>query len=282
MAIEDVFYALNVKSALKFGQVRGVACWPPPPRDLKSPNTLRSRSSRPWWATDARKSSKCSAWLPASGLPRAAGTMDASDALAIAICHLHTTATLAGNGRSRRWPWKTRRHLWHNFHGLTFVGEAAREPSTRTSSHIPRQGSHNVCPKHLSVTAAITIRFLGSYSARAAEQPTSRFSLDFPNLTRSTIQSPCSPTGTPTTSPSARITKDSDDTGDLPERISVIAITRARIFDLAAQAHYFSGKIDSGEQEAGLHRSQETDLYRRRAEYCRERTTTPRSRLSSS
>ena len=45
--------------------------------------------------------------------------------------------------------------------------------------------------------------------------------------------------------------------------------TRARIFDLAAQAHYFSGKIDSGNQEARLHRRQEAGLQRRPEEFFR-------------
>ena len=41
VAIEDVFYALNVKSALKLGQVAALPCWPPPRQDWKLPNILR-------------------------------------------------------------------------------------------------------------------------------------------------------------------------------------------------------------------------------------------------
>src|SRR5579862_824595 len=62
VAIEDVFYALNVKSALKLGQVRGVAMLAAAVADLKSPNTLRSPSSLRSSATGAPRSSKCSTW----------------------------------------------------------------------------------------------------------------------------------------------------------------------------------------------------------------------------
>lgn len=41
VAIEGIFYALNVKSALKLGQVREWLCWPRPPRDLRSPSIRR-------------------------------------------------------------------------------------------------------------------------------------------------------------------------------------------------------------------------------------------------
>ena len=41
VAIEDVFYALNVKSALKLGQVRGVAMLAAAPLGSKLPNIRR-------------------------------------------------------------------------------------------------------------------------------------------------------------------------------------------------------------------------------------------------
>jgi crossover junction endodeoxyribonuclease RuvC len=50
VAIEDVFYALNVKSALKLGQVRGVAM------------LAASRSKPPSLAMDGPRNIKCSRW----------------------------------------------------------------------------------------------------------------------------------------------------------------------------------------------------------------------------
>ena len=39
---------------------------------------------------------------------------------------------------------------------------------------------------------------------------------------------------------------------EIPDRISFSDATRARIFELAAQAHYFSGKIDSGNRKVAF------------------------------
>ena len=47
VAIEDVFYALNVKSALKRDKSAVWPCSPLPPQDWRSPNTRRLPSSRP-------------------------------------------------------------------------------------------------------------------------------------------------------------------------------------------------------------------------------------------
>ena len=47
VAIEDVFYAVNVKSALKLGQVRGVAMLAAAAAGSRWPSMLRSPSSPP-------------------------------------------------------------------------------------------------------------------------------------------------------------------------------------------------------------------------------------------
>jgi crossover junction endodeoxyribonuclease RuvC len=95
VAIEDVFYALNVKSALKLGQVRGVAMLAAATAGLRvseySPLTIKSSVVGYGRAEKSQVQAMVTRLL---SLPSAPEPMDASDALAIAICHLHTTATL--------------------------------------------------------------------------------------------------------------------------------------------------------------------------------------------
>jgi crossover junction endodeoxyribonuclease RuvC len=99
VAIEDVFYALNVKSALKLGQVRGVAMLAAAAAGLEvaeySPLTIKSSVVGYGRAEKQQVQHMVTLLLKLSAPPE---PMDASDALAIAICHLHTTATL---GRQR-------------------------------------------------------------------------------------------------------------------------------------------------------------------------------------
>jgi len=95
VAIEDVFYALNVKSALKLGQVRGVAMLAAATAGLQvseySPLTIKSSVVGYGRAEKPQVQAMVTRLLDLASPPE---PMDASDALAIAICHLHTTATL--------------------------------------------------------------------------------------------------------------------------------------------------------------------------------------------
>jgi crossover junction endodeoxyribonuclease RuvC len=95
VAIEDVFYALNVKSALKLGQVRGVAMLAAANAGLQvseySPLTIKSSVVGYGRAEKPQVQAMVTRLLDLSSAPE---PMDASDALAIAICHLHTAATL--------------------------------------------------------------------------------------------------------------------------------------------------------------------------------------------
>jgi crossover junction endodeoxyribonuclease RuvC len=95
VAIEDVFYALNVKSALKLGQVRGVAMLAAAVNGLKvteySPLTIKSAVVGYGRAEKGQVQHMVARLLD---LPAPPYPMDASDALAIAICHLHTYGTL--------------------------------------------------------------------------------------------------------------------------------------------------------------------------------------------
>lgn len=95
VAIEDVFYALNVKSALKLGQVRGVAMLAAATARLEvaeySPLTIKSSVVGYGRAEKEQVQHMVMQLLRLVDPPE---PMDASDALAIAICHLHTAATL--------------------------------------------------------------------------------------------------------------------------------------------------------------------------------------------
>lgn len=95
VAIEDVFYALNVKSALKLGQVRGVAMLAAAAAGLEvaeyAPLSIKSAVVGYGKAEKQQVQHMVTRLLELAEPPEPA---DASDALAIAICHLHTAATL--------------------------------------------------------------------------------------------------------------------------------------------------------------------------------------------
>lgn len=95
VAIEGIFYALNVKSALQLGQVRGVAMLAAAAAGLEiseySPLTIKSSVVGYGRAEKQQVQHMVTRLL---GLTEPPEPMDASDALAIAICHLHTAATL--------------------------------------------------------------------------------------------------------------------------------------------------------------------------------------------
>jgi crossover junction endodeoxyribonuclease RuvC len=95
VAIEDVFYALNVKSALKLGQVRGVAMLAASSAGLQvaeyAPLSIKSAVVGYGKAEKHQVQHMVTRLLNLAEIPE---PTDAADALAIAICHLHTAATL--------------------------------------------------------------------------------------------------------------------------------------------------------------------------------------------
>jgi crossover junction endodeoxyribonuclease RuvC len=95
VAIEDVFYAVNVKSALKLGQVRGVAMLAASSAGLPvaeyAPLCIKSAVVGYGKAEKQQVQHMVTRLLNLDCAPE---SPDAADALAIAICHLHTAATL--------------------------------------------------------------------------------------------------------------------------------------------------------------------------------------------
>jgi crossover junction endodeoxyribonuclease RuvC len=94
VAIEDVFYAVNVKTALKLGQVRGVAMLAASSSGLQvaeySPLSIKSAVVGYGRADKYQVQQMVTRLLNLATPPE---PTDASDALAIAICHIHTAAT---------------------------------------------------------------------------------------------------------------------------------------------------------------------------------------------
>jgi crossover junction endodeoxyribonuclease RuvC len=95
VAIEDVFYAVNVKSALKLGQVRGVAMLAASASGLEVAEyaPLAIKSAVVGYGK-AEKQQVQQMVMRLLHLPAPPEPTDAADALAIAICHIHTASTL--------------------------------------------------------------------------------------------------------------------------------------------------------------------------------------------
>lgn len=95
VAIEDVFYAANAKTALKLGQVRGVAMLVAAHYGLEvaeyAPLSIKSAVVGYGRADKFQVQQMVTRLLRLSEAPE---PFDACDALAIAICHLHTASTL--------------------------------------------------------------------------------------------------------------------------------------------------------------------------------------------
>jgi crossover junction endodeoxyribonuclease RuvC len=95
VAIENVFYAVNAKSALMLGQVRGVAMLAASSAGLAvaeyAPLSIKSAVVGYGKAEKHQVQHMVGQLL---GLAEPPASADAADALAIAICHLHTAATL--------------------------------------------------------------------------------------------------------------------------------------------------------------------------------------------
>ncbi|HEV2135648.1 MAG TPA: crossover junction endodeoxyribonuclease RuvC [Terracidiphilus sp.] len=96
VAIEEVFYSVNAKSALKLGQVRGVALLAAArlgiPVAEYAPLKIKSSVVGYGLAQKEQVQFMVARLLGMSEPPQPA---DAADALAIAICHIHTAQTLA-------------------------------------------------------------------------------------------------------------------------------------------------------------------------------------------
>ena len=96
---------------------------------------------------------------------------------------------------------------------------------------------------------ALSVVILSNLPLRAGSTATVVFSLNFPNSDPEHYSISVSSDGHAHYECTARISGDSDDREDYQSDFSLSEATRARIFQLAEQAHYFSGKIDAGKKK---------------------------------
>jgi crossover junction endodeoxyribonuclease RuvC len=100
VAIEEVFYSVNAKSALKLGQVRGVALLAAATQGLPvaeyAPLKIKSSVVGFGMAKKEQVQFMVARLLELKEIPEPA---DAADALAVAICHIHTAQTLRLQGQ---------------------------------------------------------------------------------------------------------------------------------------------------------------------------------------
>jgi crossover junction endodeoxyribonuclease RuvC len=99
VAVEGVFYSVNAKSALKLGQVRGVALLAAATQGLPvaeyAPLLIKSSVVGYGLAKKEQVQFMVARLLNLNDLPQ---PPDVADALAIAICHIHTAQTLVLQG----------------------------------------------------------------------------------------------------------------------------------------------------------------------------------------
>jgi hypothetical protein len=101
----------------------------------------------------------------------------------------------------------------------------------------------------LSALAVLCVVVLAASAAFGADQATVAFSLDFPNSDPEHYAITVQSDGHAKYESSAKVSKDSEEDENYQSEFTVTDATRARIFELAAQSHYFSGKVDSGNKK---------------------------------
>ena len=118
VAIENIFHAVNAKSALKLGHARGVAMLAAieagvtvveyTPAEIKRSVVGYGRAEKPQVARMVKL------LLGLDAIPK---PHDATDALAVAICHLHNgnTAMVSDTGRNKRRPVSDTLRSWRDY-----------------------------------------------------------------------------------------------------------------------------------------------------------------------
>jgi len=114
----------------------------------------------------------------------------------------------------------------------------------KTELHRARITIHTNCTCLIALVASCAV--LGSLPARATEPATVTFSLSFPGSDPESYSISVQSDGHAKYESSGKVSSDSDDSENYATDFTISNATRASIFDLAAQARYFSGKIDSG------------------------------------
>lgn len=119
--------------------------------------------------------------------------------------------------------------------------------SPRARTHPVRQ-KQRFARRSLAVLAGCIV-LLSALPLRAADPATVTFSLDFPGSDPDQYSISVGSDGHARYECSAKISAESEDRDKYQTEFDFSNTTRTRIFELAAQAHYFSGKIDSGNRK---------------------------------
>ncbi len=101
VAIEDVFYARNARSALKLGHVRGVVMLAASQAGLPVAEYAPAEVKRAlvgYGRAEKQQVQQMACLL--LGLDPPPARLDVTDALAVAVCHAHSVRTIAGDHRS--------------------------------------------------------------------------------------------------------------------------------------------------------------------------------------
>jgi hypothetical protein len=111
-------------------------------------------------------------------------------------------------------------------------------------------GSQSAFRRLSTVYFAFTLAFLiFVVPAQAADPATVTFALDFPGSDPDHYSIAVRADGHVAYESSAKISSDSDDHENYQMEFTMSEATRNQIFDLAARAHYFSGKIEAGSKK---------------------------------
>jgi len=123
------------------------------------------------------------------------------------------------------------------------VENATRESRSHRGEAKPRFHSGSL------ILLSWGLALLFSFPARAAEPATVTYSQNFPGSDPEQYSIAVQSDGHARFECTAKISAVSDDRESYQSEFMFSDATRTRIFDLAAQAHYFSGKIDSGNRK---------------------------------
>jgi hypothetical protein len=117
---------------------------------------------------------------------------------------------------------------------------------------MPALRSHNKLLLRLLGSLAFTLTLCSwalCAAAHAADSATVTFSLDFPTSDPEHYSISVTSDGHGIYDCSAKVSPDSEDRESYRTEFELSPTGRARIFDLAAQAHFFNGKVDSGNRK---------------------------------
>ena len=108
---------------------------------------------------------------------------------------------------------------------------------------------HRSMSRAARILFVATLALAGVLRSRAADSASITFSLDFPASDPEHYSISVTADGHARYECSAKVSDESEDRETYQSDFTFTDATRVRIFDLAAQAHYFSGKIDSGNRK---------------------------------